>query len=203
MKKAKRLTVSYEKERSLNSQLQARISELEGKLGKGQISQSTPLLSEDRIQKLKGEIKATNYKLATSIRKLEDERTHNLTLKTEIRNLQKVLIQEVGEGYTLGKLIKGESNAKGRIEQISILKEKVKELNRKLQSATRQSAERCTPNSNPIPSNENNNELYRMELLKRKDHEKQAAEIEKMKLALEDGRKKNEGLLARIKYCLF
>ena len=89
---------------------------------------------------------------------------------------------------------------------ISILKEKVKELKGKLQLVTRQSADRATPTSTisvldsvqASVANDHNG-LYRMELSKRKEFDKIAVELEKTKQGLIESRKKNEGLLARIK----
>ncbi len=100
---------------------------------------------------------------------------------------------------TFSQLLKGESNAKGRTEQIAILKEKVKDLNRKLASVTRSTPGTATPvQIAPLDANDHNG-IYKQELHKRKEIEKLSVEIEKLAADLAEAKKKNEGLSARTK----
>ncbi|KAJ3273182.1 Coiled-coil domain-containing protein 13 [Terramyces sp. JEL0728] len=180
-KKARRLTVQYEKEKTKNMMLLGRIKELE-----------TPLVEDVKsaanIKSLQGN---TKEKLFYSMRKLEEERMHNQTLKQDARTLTKLLQKEVGDSVSVEQLLKGENNWKGRGEQIIILKEKIKELQRKCQSESKANT--------PIPSTPVVKPNSRIEELKRKDLEKAIAEAEKCKSDYSELKKRTDGLQSRIR----
>jgi chromosome segregation ATPase len=120
----------------------------------------------------------------------------NLQLQKEIRKMHKVLQKEVGEGYSIENLLKSESTLKGRTEQIAILKEKVKQLNQRLQSSSRndafsKSSSRTTPTDH--------NGLYRLELTKRKELEKYQQELHDVKKQYAELKVRCDGLVARNK----
>ncbi|KAJ3242301.1 Coiled-coil domain-containing protein 13 [Chytriomyces hyalinus] len=90
------------------------------------------------------ELKSVKEKLVQTMRKLEEERIANQSLKTELRNTQKALVMEVGDDrgvHSGAKVLDGLMAAgwKGRAQQIHILKERVKELSSRV-SATSQPA---------------------------------------------------------------
>ncbi|KAI8903009.1 hypothetical protein BC833DRAFT_571565 [Globomyces pollinis-pini] len=190
-KKSRRLTVQYEKEKSKNFVLVNRIKELESK-SKSQINEpdksKEPNSPNNNECSKSSTIKTLKDRLALSTRKLEEERIQNQTLKTDIRNLQKVLNQEIGEGYSVEKLLKGESNWKFRAEQIQILKDKIASLRTKVD---RQKISSVTDN--------HRNGLNQLESVKRKELEMALISVEKHKKDYAEVKQKNDGLLARIK----
>ncbi|KAJ2998211.1 Coiled-coil domain-containing protein 13 [Globomyces sp. JEL0801] len=189
-KKSRRLTVQYEKEKSKNFVLVNRIKELESK-SKSQINEpdksKEPNSPNTNGCSKSSTIKTLKDRLALSTRKLEEERIQNQTLKTDIRNLQKVLNQEIGEGYSVEKLLKGESNWKFRAEQIQILKDKIASLRTKVD---RQKISSVTDN--------HRNGLNQLESVKRKELEMALISVEKHKKDYAEVKQKNDGLLARI-----
>jgi uncharacterized membrane protein YgaE (UPF0421/DUF939 family) len=111
-----------------------------------------------------------------------------------------VLTKELGEGYSVEKLVKSESGLKGRCEQISILKEKIRKLNEKLVLQNRDgSLAEITPKPQSSRSATDHNGLYKAELSKRKEFEKVQTEMVALKKQISDLRSKNEGLTARNK----
>jgi chromosome segregation ATPase len=120
----------------------------------------------------------------------------NQQLQKEIRKMHKVLLKEVGEGYSIDKLLKSESSVKGRTEQIAILKEKVKQLNQRLQSSSR-SEGFSKPPSRTTPTDHNG--LYRLELTKRKELEKSQQELSDLKKQYGELKIRCDGLVARNK----
>lgn len=94
-KKCRRLTVAYEKLRSQNMVLTTQSETRPTKI---------PTPQKQPIETNPVELKSLRDKLAHASRKLEDERNHNRSLKVEIRQLQKVISQEVGEGYSIEKV---------------------------------------------------------------------------------------------------
>ncbi|KAJ3257017.1 Coiled-coil domain-containing protein 13 [Boothiomyces macroporosus] len=183
-KKARRLTVQYEKEKTKNIMLLARIKELEN-----------PQVDEDKaVSSSKPTDNSMKEKLFYSMRKLEEERMHNQTLKQEVRNLTRILQREVGDTVPTDQLLKGETNWKGRSEQIIILKEKIKELQKRLQNETKANS--------PIPR-ESMAKPNKMEDLKRKDLERALSEAEKYKSDYIELKKRVDGMQSRIKILEF
>ncbi|KAJ3322302.1 Coiled-coil domain-containing protein 13 [Boothiomyces sp. JEL0866] len=179
-KKSRRLTVQYEKEKTKNIMLLARIKELEN-----------PLIDDDKpVASPKVADNSMKEKLFYSMRKLEEERMHNQTLKQEVRNLTKALQKEVGDSISIDQLLKGETNWKGRSEQIIILKERVKDLQRRVQTTTKASTP--LPNTPPVKPN-------KMEELKRKDLDKAISDAEKYRVEYAEIKKRADSLHSRIK----
>ncbi|KAJ3304653.1 Coiled-coil domain-containing protein 13 [Kappamyces sp. JEL0829] len=191
-RKSKRLTVAYERERSTVAQLQTQIKALETRLE--QTSPADAAVSDERLLKLFSDVKALKEKLATATRKVEDERMQNHTLKQEIRNLQRVLAHEVGDSCNLEKLLRGDSQAKGRAEQIVLLKDKIKDLSKKLLAASSRSPEAKSG------AEGDHNGIYRLELSKKKELDKANQELDAAKMECVELKKKNDALAARTKY---
>jgi hypothetical protein len=112
-KKIKQVNLAYQNEKTKNSSLSKRISELEAKLSNNQ-EQTIQVKSEEPKQ----------GKISSIMRKLEEERGLNQRLKLEVKALQKIVQRETGKDHT--KIQEG--SWKGRQEQIHILKDKIKEL---------------------------------------------------------------------------
>jgi chromosome segregation ATPase len=123
---------------------------------------------------------------------------HNHNLQKEIRNLHKVLVKELGEGYSVEKLLKNDSSIKGRTEQISILKDKIKQLNQKLKQSSFKNMEEVIPKpQSRTKTGPDHNGLHRLELDKRKEYEKVQSELNELNQKLAEMKIKSDGLIAR------
>jgi hypothetical protein len=191
-RKSRRLTVAYEKERSMVAQLETKLKQLEEVKNPNIFD---PELTDETLLKNRAELKGHKDKLSLVTRKLEDERLQSQTMKQEIRNLHKILAQEVGDGYNIEKvrlslhscqLLKGESNAKGRIEQIALLKDKVTDLKRKLQAFSGSVTESTRKTPDAIHG-------------KRKEIEALSKQIEDSRKDQLEMKKKNDALNARLR----
>ena len=80
----------------------------------------------------KDEVQVLKEKLAMFMRRVEEERIQNQSLRHELRNAQKALAAEIGDETVVPKILSGETPWKGRAQLIVALKEKVRELNWKL-----------------------------------------------------------------------
>ena len=66
--------------------------------------------------------KTLKDKVGYYLRKLEEERMAQQTLKQEIKHLRRVIAQEIGEDVPIESIIIGTSTWKGRQQQITLLK---------------------------------------------------------------------------------
>lgn len=183
-KRNKRLIVAFEKEKTKNSSLQEQIDTFRAATDK----KSDLTVGETKLAKLASELKSIKEKNAYSARKLEEERISNQSLRSEVRTLTKVLHQELGDGMQLERILKGETNFKGRAEQISILQDKVKELQRKSQLGSKSSSA--------------HKEIMSTNLSKKKEIETLTLKLQDVQNHLKESKRKVDSLLARIRYQL-
>jgi hypothetical protein len=113
------------------------------------------------------------------------------SLKKETQGLHKILVQELGEGYSVEKLLKNEASFKGRAEQIFILKEKIKELTRKYQ-LTRQKDNGCGfISAKPLTA---------QSIMLKKVENELSVQFAKAQEEVLEYKRRSDGLTARIKY---
>eukprot|EP00842_Homolaphlyctis_polyrhiza_P005070 jgi/Hompol1/5564/HPOL_004546-RA len=161
------------------------------------------------------DIKMLKDKVQQLSRKLEDERIISHTLKNESRNLQKALVQEVGEDIPIQKIMSGELGGwKGRSEQILLLKDKIKDLTRKLGSAGLGGAgagagnarsETAVGNAGMMESTGDGDEherrhrdsIQKLEQSRRNDFDREHAELEQLRQSHTKIKSKCDALLAR------
>ncbi|KAJ3339930.1 Coiled-coil domain-containing protein 13 [Entophlyctis luteolus] len=132
MRQLRSLNVAFEKERTLNAELLAKLKNLQDL---AQQAEAQPHLqqSPDTVQLQQTGTKALKDKLAVAMRKLEDERAANIGLKNALRSAQKALACEIGgseeeAARLLEGIQTGNSGWKGRAQIICTLREKIKEL---------------------------------------------------------------------------
>ena len=85
------------------------------------------------------ELKELKERSGAMVGKLHEQKVGNAALKAELLRYQRALAREVGDDVPparLKELLDESSGAKGRAQQISLLKDQVKDLNRKLAAAT-------------------------------------------------------------------
>ncbi|KAJ3020441.1 Coiled-coil domain-containing protein 13 [Thoreauomyces humboldtii] len=123
-KKARRLTVALERERSQNTVLsnQLKHAQIQERASKKEFvpdAAAAKALSEARTMK---------DKLMQATRKLEDERMAAQSLRTELRSMHQVLRKEIGDDVPLSKIMESGAGWKGRAQQIITLKAKISGL---------------------------------------------------------------------------
>ncbi|KAL2917242.1 hypothetical protein HK105_203307 [Polyrhizophydium stewartii] len=203
-KKARRLTVAYEREKALNASLANQLKS-ESSQRKDQVTSQhkAPTNGEHDPQKDVGnhtQVKSFKEKLAQPkqmSRKLEEERMTSMNLKSELRLAQKALVQEIGEEVPIQKILRGEIGSwRGRSEQIALLKDKVRDLSRKL--ASRAAAPAGAGESDREGSGADGREaIQRIEQVRRVELDRLSAELEQVRQEHAESRTRCDGLAAR------
>nr|KAJ3422905.1 Coiled-coil domain-containing protein 13 [Polyrhizophydium stewartii] len=198
-KKARRLTVAYEREKALNASLANQLKS-ESSQRKDQVTSQhkAPTNGEHDPQKDVGnhtQVKSFKEKLAQPkqmSRKLEEERMTSMNLKSELRLAQKALVQEIGEEVPIQKI----GSWRGRSEQIALLKDKVRDLSRKL--ASRAAAPAGAGESDREGSGADGREaIQRIEQVRRVELDRLSAELEQVRQEHAESRTRCDGLAAR------
>ncbi|KAJ3275684.1 Coiled-coil domain-containing protein 13, partial [Borealophlyctis nickersoniae] len=208
-KKARRLTVALEKEKTINSTLLGRIKQMERQ---DQIRQSASSAAangggrSDVERQQAAELKLLKEKFVQTTQKLEDERLQAHALRVELRNAHKALVAEVGEDVPLAKILDSTSGWKGRAQQIHILKDKLQAALRRhnTDSAVVLSSNDAMTLGSPSSSSSVQDDRHRSSIRKieterRVALEKAAEELEKLRAEHADLKSKHEGVLARNK----
>ncbi|XP_071825988.1 coiled-coil domain-containing protein 13-like [Apostichopus japonicus] len=142
-KKNRELTAELESEKTKLKQLLLKLREAE-KLNssKATLSSRSPRSTREELRdpieiqadKTAAELKTTQEKLNQATAKLGEFRTQVATLKQDLKLAHKALSNEVGEGVNISALLTaGNSNWRGRAQQILILQKKVSDLKAQLQ----------------------------------------------------------------------
>ena len=125
-------------------------------------------------------------------------------LRTELRMAHRALIQEIGEDAPIQQILKSESGWKGRSEQIVILKDKLRDMTKKLSKSgtpsTLNSGTMCGTQLNCASqggSEAVSPQVTKLDLIRRKDVEKANYELEKMKSEHVELKTKCDALAAR------
>ncbi|KAJ3203130.1 Coiled-coil domain-containing protein 13 [Entophlyctis luteolus] len=129
MRQLRSLNVAFEKERTLNAELSAKLKNLQDL---AQQAEAQPHLQQslDTVQLQQTGTKALKDKLAVAMRKLEDERAANIGLKNALRSAQKALACEIGgseeeASRLLEGIQTGNSGWKGRAQIICTLRVRI------------------------------------------------------------------------------
>ena len=77
------------------------------------------------------ELKDVRGQLTASNSKLHEQKVAAQALRSELQRYQRALVQEVGDQASVAKLLEEGSSAKGRAQQIALLKEKLREMSRR------------------------------------------------------------------------
>ncbi|KAJ3130456.1 Coiled-coil domain-containing protein 13 [Nowakowskiella sp. JEL0407] len=190
-KKIRRLNITLEKEKTLNSTYCNKIKELENE--KNTKDEKTDQISLPEIPKErnKSESKSLKDRISHLTRKLEEERSQSQVLKNELRSFHKALQNEVGEDIPVETILTQNSNWKGRAQTIILLKEKVNRLKEQLamnsdtpdaNSVVDDYSDTVSIKTSQIASNHydqrNKFSIKRMEAERRIENERMAAEFE-------------------------
>ncbi|KAI9199454.1 uncharacterized protein BJ171DRAFT_631556 [Polychytrium aggregatum] len=225
-KKARKLTMALEKERGINASLAAKLEEIQRQL-QVQKEEKIQLCSASNLDQLHIEMRGAKEKLSLATRKLEEERIQNHSAKAEIRQLQKLLAQEIGDGVPISQLIEGSPSWRGRSQQIALLKEKVRELTQTLsnqvvapgsgvspaapslgilppgplppsRTMSRQSSFSESPNLDSHDA-KHRSSIRKLEKGRKQEHEKALEELEMLRRDQADAKTKQSALISRNK----
>ncbi|KNE56311.1 hypothetical protein AMAG_02134 [Allomyces macrogynus ATCC 38327] len=140
-KRVRKITVVLERERTKSAKLEAQVAELtqaaaaaarsptpNSKKPKGSASRGTASPSEDQQPNRDRE------KLAALQRKLDEEKSITVGLRADVARLQRALAAELGDGVPLSRAV-SDPTWKGRAQLITLLRDKVKKLQRRLDHA--------------------------------------------------------------------
>ncbi|KAI8916563.1 hypothetical protein DFJ77DRAFT_509970 [Powellomyces hirtus] len=188
-KKARRLNVALERERSQNTVLTNRLKHIQVE---SRAMRSEPA-TETTSAKSLAEIRALKDKVAQATRKLEDERIASQTLRTELRSLHQVLRKEIGEDVPLSQILDASSGWKGRAQQIITLKAKIQTLLTQNQSARK--------SDTPVPATTydttHRNAIRRIENDRKAAMEAAVGELEETRRSVEEVKRKYDAVVAR------
>ncbi|TPX45172.1 hypothetical protein SeLEV6574_g04033 [Synchytrium endobioticum] len=134
-KKNRRLTVALGKERSITESLSNKLKKLEMAQAFSTQQQETSSVvnqSSHAAVELTEEVKKLKAKMAATSRRLEEERLSNQSLRVELRHVTRSLKDEVGDDVPLNKVLGVNSGWKSRSQQITILKDRIRDLTNQL-----------------------------------------------------------------------
>lgn len=156
-------------------------------------------------QKSAEEVKGLQEKLKQAESKMADWRNQCQILKQELKLANRVISQEVGEGFNLHSLISGKSTWKGRTQQIITLQQKISELKHQIEDL--QSRNENSPKEAAASEKSNSNPTLRRLVQERKEaHDKviiQLKEVQEqhasLKSKFESGKARNQVLSNEVK----
>ncbi|XP_055662644.1 coiled-coil domain-containing protein 13 [Falco peregrinus] len=119
------------KVKELERELQAAVEKIRSLGGDARIKQSTLKMTEGNLAE-SPEVKALQEKLTTANFKVIEYRNQLQSTKQELRMIQKLLANEVGEDVNIQNLLTNSGSWRGRAQQILVLQSKVRELENQL-----------------------------------------------------------------------
>lgn len=132
------------------------------------------------------EIQVLTEKLEKSTRRVFEVLNQNTQLKTELKMAQKCLHQEIGENASVQQLLSGNSNWRGRAQEIAMLKSKITDLKDKLECSSFDSYDESLRSP-----------LKKLESMRRLEVDTLTKELEDCKFQLEEVKQKVIALKAR------
>ena len=143
------------------------------------------------------ELKEAKERLAAANARLHEAKVSGQTAKSELVKYQRALLKEVGDDTSIARLLEEGSGAKGRAQQISLLKDQVKDLQRRLASAH---GEEAVPGS---PANRGEQlqrgAIEHIEADRRREMERLLVREQELSGEVVESRKRVEAMGARIR----
>lgn len=186
-KKNRHLSAELNAVKSKFKGLEENLRELENSLAR---KDEQLMLSETMsMSEPPSELQILSEKLEKTNRKVFEILNQNTQLKNELKMAQKCLQQEIGGSVNIAQLMVGNSNWRGRAEQIAMLQSKVAEFKDKLETSS--SFDSCDESSR-LP-------LKRLESMRRLEIDSLQKELEECKTQLDDLKQKVVALRTRNK----
>eukprot|EP00899_Mesostigma_viride_P011534 jgi/Mesvir1/20381/Mv12288-RA.1 len=213
-KKNRALNLAFEKERTKANKLQAELAALQkaptsddqkrgGAAGDGAGAPAVDVDPNSLTAQLQAARKTANdwrEKYTQVTARVMDAQSAATTLKQENAKLMRALLREVGEDAVLSKILADDGDWRGRAQQISLLKDKIKELQRQLKagggSGTASGAEES---GSPSFDDRHRSNLERQERDRRKEFEVTKEELQSARLEVATFKGKYEAGAARIR----
>ncbi|XP_069672667.1 coiled-coil domain-containing protein 13-like [Periplaneta americana] len=145
--------------------------------------------SQDNGEKQEDQVRMLTEKLNSTSSKLYECRNQCQQLKQDLKMAQKVLSSEIGDNVSIHSLTSGNSNWRGRAQQIIALQQKISELKERLGEH----------NDDKTGCNKGMTTLRQIERERRAAHEQTERELKDVNAQLEDSKKKADGARARVK----
>lgn len=114
--------MALETERTKNAQLAARIKSMEHAAYKSSTPSNPSVPNDIEESAVKTELKQLKDKIALLTRRVEEERSQKMMLKTELRQTQTALQLELGEFQPIRNVLESKGTWRGRAQQIANLK---------------------------------------------------------------------------------
>ncbi|KAK6180709.1 hypothetical protein SNE40_008710 [Patella caerulea] len=136
-KKVRELTSELESEKTKNKQIGKKCHDLQTQISSipeearntfGSASTFRSIYSDNDREQAELDVKALQDKLKQTEAKVAEFRNQSSQLKQDLKIAHKVLNQEVGENVNIQSLLSGNTNWRGRAQQILLLQKKVDEL---------------------------------------------------------------------------
>jgi hypothetical protein len=146
------------------------------------------------------ELKESRDRLAAANARLHEAKVSAQSSKAELERYKRALAKEVGEDVPLAKLLEESSGAKGRAQQITLLREQVKSLGKRLTAATNgaEGGDEVPPTPDGADDRQRN-ALNAIEADRRREHERALLREQELGLDLLESRRKVDALTARIR----
>ncbi|KAJ4432590.1 hypothetical protein ANN_21213, partial [Periplaneta americana] len=146
--------------------------------------------SQDNGEKQEDQVRMLTEKLNSTSSKLYECRNQCQQLKQDLKMAQKVVSSEIGDNVSIHSLTSGNSNWRGRAQQIIALQQKISELKERLGEHNDDKTVGC---------NKGMTTLRQIERERRAAHEQTERELKDVNAQLEDSKKKADGARARVK----
>ena len=193
-KRSKAATMALGKERARAAQLAAELAGV-----KRELEKATAAPSAGDHEAENKELKEARTQLAASNAKLHEQRLQMQASQAELQKYQRALAKEVGDDVVVAKLLEEGSNAKGRAQQIALLKDKLKELNRRIEAGTAAPTLHAAGPGSPGGDERHREMLQAMEAEKRAEAERLMLREQQLAAEVAELRKRCDAQAARIK----
>lgn len=129
-KRVRELTAQLESEKTKNSKLSKNIRDLENKLDSAESVGKS--VDESKEASLKNESKELKEKINQLTHNLMEVKSQAEILKQDLKKAHKALEKEIGDSVDIKSILSGQTNWKGRQQQIILLQNKVENLKKKV-----------------------------------------------------------------------
>ena len=193
-KRSKAATMALGKERAKAAQLAAELAGAKRELEK---ASAAPVAGDHDAENK--ELREARNQLAASNAKLHEQRLQMQASHAELQKYQRALAKEVGDDVAVGKLLEEGSNAKGRAQQITLLKDKLRELNRRIEAGTAAPPLGAAGPGSPGGDERQREKLQAMEAERRAEAERLMLREQQLAAEVAELRKRGDAQAARIK----
>lgn len=129
-KKVRELTAQLESEKTKNSKLNKNVKDLEYKLNnRDPVDQSIDEYKEATIKNENKELKEKIHQLTHNLMEIKSQ---SEIMKQDLKKAHKALEKEIGDHVDIKSILSGQTNWKGRQQQIILLQNKVETLKKKM-----------------------------------------------------------------------